>query len=62
MNQEIKANAKLADKKTREMLNRNFCIKLALWITIILLFAANMGLLIWKIQKHKNDDNQQPSS
>jgi hypothetical protein len=62
MNQEIKANAKMADKKTREMRNRNFCIKLTLWILIILLFAANMGILISKVLKHKNDNTPHSSS
>ena len=30
------------------MKRRNFCVKFMLWIVAILLFAANIGLIIWK--------------
>ena len=31
------------------MRRRNFCIKFVLYLLIILLFAANIGLIIWKL-------------
>ena len=47
-NKEIKYELSKADKKTNEMRRRNLCIKAALWLAIILLFAADIGLIIWK--------------
>ena len=31
------------------MRRRNFCTKLMLWIVLILLFAGNIGLVVWKL-------------
>ena len=38
----------MANRKINEMRRRNFCMKLMLWVVAILLFAANIGLIIWK--------------
>ena len=40
---------KQADSKTREMSRRNLCIKCALYVVIVVLFAAIVGSLIYKI-------------
>ena len=46
---DIKAEVKKADKKTREMRRRNFCAKAVLYLLILLLFAGNVALIIWKV-------------
>ena len=50
-NQDIKRELYYANKKTNEMRRRNFCIKLMLYLLILVLFAVNIGLIIWKASK-----------
>ena len=51
-NRDIKSEVSYANKKTNEMRRRNFCTKLILYLVIILLFAVNIGLIIWKASAH----------
>ena len=46
---EIKGQIRQADKKTREMNRRNICIKLGLYIVILVLFVAVVTSLIYKV-------------
>jgi hypothetical protein len=46
---EIKNQIRSADKKTKEMQRRNMCIKCSLYLVIIVLFAALVGSLIYKL-------------
>jgi hypothetical protein len=48
---DIRGQIKQADKKTREMQRRNVCIKCSLYLVIVLLFAAIIVSLIYKLTK-----------
>jgi hypothetical protein len=48
---ETKDQLKYTDKITEQMRRRNLCIKLALWISVLVLFAAVVASIIYKLAK-----------
>ena len=52
-NEEIRGNVQLTSKKTQEMRNRNICIKIALYISILALFGLIVVVVIVKLGRKK---------
>ena len=48
---ETKDQLKYTEKITDQMRRRNLCIKISLWISVIVLFAALVGSIVFKFAK-----------